>query len=608
MSGLSGSGGTPPANENVIVIGIDFGTTFSGVSWAFSGQPNEVEVITNWEAELNFNSDTEKTPTTLLYSGMQGQASWGYGIPADTANEPLKWFKLLLIDREDLPKSLRDSVQITTANKLMDDANKAPTEVISGYLRRLWNHSIECIGDSISKELVKMCKFHVVITLPAIWPDYAKARMKKAAKDAGILKHRPAGPTHLSFISEPEAAALATMRDLGCRPNIKVGDHFVVCDAGGGTVDLISYEVTELKPMVVREVVKGSGALCGGVFLDEGFVELLKTKLEAEAWNNMPAEDVKKMLNGDWEHGIKQQFDGKPRNWHVTLPASCRLPNSERRGMMRQALVLTAGDLLPVFESVSQRIVKLVSDQIGGVLAQSGKLPKYIILVGGFGRCRYLRSRIQSSFGGSVDLLQSQGNKPWTAICRGAVVQGLTRRNLTPGLSVKVQSRIARASYGVGFNTRFDPSKHLEKDKFWCDVNQEWKAKNQIHWYLEHGNDVSEAKPVYHDFIRRYEAVPNKIVEDLEYSVSSAVPKRADSSTQTLCSVTWNKKINFESLPTYTNCLGKVYYELRFRISMVSDGASLDFSITHNGKQVAAKNVMVEYVPLGGEATGKGLF
>lgn len=150
----------------------------------------------------------------------------------------------------------------------------------------------------------------------------------------------------------------------------------MVCDAGGGTVDLISYEVTELKPMVVREAVKGSGGLCGGVFLDEGFVKLLKSKVEAGAWNNMPVEDVKKMLNGDWEHGIKQQFDGKPRNWHVTLPASCRLPNSQRRGMMRQALVLTAEDLLPVFESVSQQIVKLVSNQVEGVLAQSGKLPK----------------------------------------------------------------------------------------------------------------------------------------------------------------------------------------------------------------------------------------
>ncbi|PTD11909.1 hypothetical protein FCULG_00003505 [Fusarium culmorum] len=47
----------------------------------------------------------------------------------------------------------------------------------------------------------------------------------------------------------------------------------------------------------------------------------------------------------------------------------------------------------------------------------------YIILVGGFGRSRYLFNRLQERFQSTI--LQSNGNKPWTAICRGAVVQGL---------------------------------------------------------------------------------------------------------------------------------------------------------------------------------------
>lgn len=192
------------------------------MSWAFSGQPNDIEVITRWEAELNYNSDTEKTPSTLFYHGPYGEASWGYGIPAATSAEPLKWFKLLLIDHQDLPRELQSSAQIATARRLMSEANMDPVDVIAGYLRRIWNHSIDCITLSTGKELVKMCKFHVVITLPAIWPVYAKARMTRAAQEAGILENRSAGDTVLSFISEPEAAALATMRDLSNRPNIKV--------------------------------------------------------------------------------------------------------------------------------------------------------------------------------------------------------------------------------------------------------------------------------------------------------------------------------------------------------------------------------------------------
>lgn len=38
------------------------------------------------------------------------------------------------------------------------------------------------------------------------------------------------------------------------------GDAFVVCDAGGGTVDLISYEITSIKPSLeLAELVPGKG-------------------------------------------------------------------------------------------------------------------------------------------------------------------------------------------------------------------------------------------------------------------------------------------------------------------------------------------------------------
>lgn len=49
------------------------------------------------------------------------------------------------------------------------------------------------------------------------------------------------------IISEPEAAAVYASDVLD--PHIiEAGDTFVLCDAGGGTVDLISYTVTALRP------------------------------------------------------------------------------------------------------------------------------------------------------------------------------------------------------------------------------------------------------------------------------------------------------------------------------------------------------------------------
>ena len=76
--------------------------------------------------------------------------------------------------------------------------------------------------------------FHVVITVPAIWKGYARQDMEAAARQAGILDHRLAGPTTLGFSPEPEAAALATMCEIGVP--IAEDDAYVICDAGGGTV------------------------------------------------------------------------------------------------------------------------------------------------------------------------------------------------------------------------------------------------------------------------------------------------------------------------------------------------------------------------------------
>lgn len=64
----------------------------------------------------------------------------------------------------------------------------------------------------------------------------------------------------VTMIKEPEAAALYTMHSLNFA--LRVGDAFVLCDAGGGTVDLITYEVLKLEPALeLKELVPGAGKL-----------------------------------------------------------------------------------------------------------------------------------------------------------------------------------------------------------------------------------------------------------------------------------------------------------------------------------------------------------
>ena len=83
----------------------------------------------------------------------------------------------------------------------------------------------------------------------------------------------------LHIVSEPEAAAVYALHIMDPH-NILVGDTFVLVDAGGGTVDLISYTVSELKPTLkITEATTGTGSLCGSSFLNRIFQRFLEDKL-----------------------------------------------------------------------------------------------------------------------------------------------------------------------------------------------------------------------------------------------------------------------------------------------------------------------------------------
>lgn len=157
---------------------------------------------------------------------------WGYTIPADA--DPIKWFKLLLLREDDLAPELRQSEFILRGRKMLRETGKSATDIIADYLGALWKHILETIYKARGQSVIEGLTFHVVITVPAIWKDYARQGMEEAAKKSGILDSRPAGPTTLAFAPEPEAAALASLCENG--RSIDTGDVYVICDAGGGTV------------------------------------------------------------------------------------------------------------------------------------------------------------------------------------------------------------------------------------------------------------------------------------------------------------------------------------------------------------------------------------
>jgi molecular chaperone DnaK (HSP70) len=102
-----------------------------------------------------------------------------------------------------------------------------------------------------------------IITVPAVWSIKAKDVTRACALAAGM--------TNVAMTTEPEAAAAYAMQKLD-RSYLKIGDSITICDAGGGTVDLITYRITRLPPnLQVEESGICGGGKCGSVFLNRIF-------------------------------------------------------------------------------------------------------------------------------------------------------------------------------------------------------------------------------------------------------------------------------------------------------------------------------------------------
>jgi molecular chaperone DnaK (HSP70) len=112
----------------------------------------------------------------------------------------------------------------------MEALRKAPVDVVADYLQRLWEHAVSTLKSRFGAAFFDNLQIKLVLTIPAIWDHQAQELTRKAAHKAGMMKR---GNMKLELVSEPEAAARYVFSE---NLSLQVGDAFVVCDAGGGTI------------------------------------------------------------------------------------------------------------------------------------------------------------------------------------------------------------------------------------------------------------------------------------------------------------------------------------------------------------------------------------
>ncbi|CAG7561921.1 unnamed protein product [Fusarium equiseti] len=586
-------------NNGILVIGIDFGTTYSGVAWASQAdfEHQHINLITSWPGS---GREEGKAPTEVYYE--DDKVSCGFDIDSDT--DPIKWFKLLILKDEDLTPELRSSEFLLRARQMMRQNEKTPYKLISDYLRMLWKHTLNTITKDRGSA-VDALQFHVVITVPAIWKDYARQHMMEAAKKAGILDRRAAGRTRLTFVPEPEAAALATLCEPGRR--IRFNDVYLVCDAGGGTVDLITYKITSVNPVCLEEAVEGTGGLCGGIFIDQDFEVIIKNRL-GRRWDRLSKVGSKELLKGEWEHSIKPQFSptGSRKEYLVSIPAEAfdevnGLTDTTKEPHIKKGRIhFNESHIKKAFLNVFAKIDLLIDAQVDQAREKGLDLDG-VMLVGGLGSSPYLYQHLTERHKqAEIRILQSTGIRPRTAICRGAVYKGFQSANFlddTMRLPIVVTSTISRASYGISYNEHFDEGVHLKKDRYWNDLEEYLEARNQVQWYLTKGENVPTKETVLHEFTQSYtrDDFGDTFEIGLYRCEEDFPPPRKEDSVKRLATIKCKTSFPYSDFKERRNSKGARYIKLPFQVQMVPSGAAVNFTVFVNGQMVGSSHVNISY-------------
>ena len=296
----------------------------------------------------------------------------------------------------------------------------------------------------------------------------------------------------LMMISEPEAAAVYALKTTPPK-GMKVGSHFVVCDAGGGTVDLIAYKVTSLYPLLVEESAVGTGGLCGSAFIDFRFEEHIKERLGFKRFNEMKQKKPKTWTMGlrYFEEFVKRTFnEDDSSDINIPMPG---LPDDEAAGIDSGFLIMTTDQVKATFDPVIKQVIDLVQGQVDAVTIRHG-LVAGIILVGGFGQSNHLYTKLKEHFNSAppppytqrptheagnmehpgIEILQPL--HAWTAVVRGAALRGVE--------GSVVEKRISRLAYGTSYATVFDAKKHPASDRYWSPLWEKWMISDRMQWHI----------------------------------------------------------------------------------------------------------------------------
>ncbi|MHA2140632.1 MAG: molecular chaperone DnaK [Candidatus Thorarchaeota archaeon] len=330
------------------VVGIDLGTTNSGIAYMEAGKPT---IIPNAEGGRLTPSVVGITPKGEIVVGELARRQ-AVSMPERTVRS--------------IKRKMGQDYKIP-----IDDKEYSPQEISAMILTKLKKDAEAFLGEPIKQ---------AVITVPAYFND----SQRQATKDAG----RIAGLEVLRIVNEPTASALAYNLDKGQEINV------LVYDLGGGTFDVSILDIGE----DVYKVLSTSGnTQLGGDDWDKRIIDWV-----AKDFNKSTGMDITQDLSA--MQRIRDAAEQAKIELSTVTKTTISLPyiTADQSGPKHIDVELTRSQ----FEKMTDDLVQATIGPIRQALTDAKMEPEQvnkILLVGGATRMPMIQETVRAMFGKEGD-------------------------------------------------------------------------------------------------------------------------------------------------------------------------------------------------------------
>lgn len=458
---ISKSLDVPPATspESKIVVAIDFGTTYSGFAYAIT-KSSEIFIQKRDPMAADKVDASLKTPTSLLLDDKNNFVAFGYDAEKiykeyadDDRHEQIRFFqnfKMNLHRKEMLESSMEIEDHLGKPLTAIDVFSKSLHYIKEVVLKELESAKAdEGEGNLIAEENI-----HWIVTVPAIWDEFAKQFMREAAEKASIPSKQ------LTLALEPECAAIYVLTRAKLKLSSKQlektvcdpGEKYLVADLGGGTADFSVVEIT--KKHTLKHLHYASGGDWGGKNVNKIIFNIYKEIFGSKVmkdFKDMKAELLEMENDIELKKRALKTKEKLSLKFSPTFAVLCQdTYSTSYKELLKKSrfknYIELKGEKIIFAASIVDDIFKTVVGKIAEHMKLILKEPKAdgietVILVGGFARSDFVYEYIKNEFSDKEVIIP---NDPDLAVLKGAVSFGHS-----DGI---IEMRVCDYTYGIESN------------------------------------------------------------------------------------------------------------------------------------------------------------